>query len=191
MNKPLLIILALCSFIIVVSAQKQEQAITKADLLLTKGKPTLYITFERVGQIKPTPPQSAVANAPSNRVDFRLPEAGRENTEVVWLRLHNNTRWAINIPTDSLYIGPKTTLIRLGDGRGALASREEIEVNIRYEVEAEQNARMIRPPVIRRADILSSTWLASERSIIFVVPREYLAKNLMTDVTQTEFRVLT
>jgi hypothetical protein len=120
-----------------------------------------------------------------------LPEAGRENTEVVWLRLHNNTRWAINIPTDSLYIRPKTTLIRLGDGRGALAPREGIEVNIRYEVEAEQNARMIRPPVIRRADILSSTWLASERSIIFVVPREYLAKNLMTDVTQTEFRVLT
>lgn len=117
-----------------------------------------------------------------------------ESIQVVWLRLHNNTRWAINFPTDSLYVGPKITPIRLCDSRGALGLRTDIEVNARYEVEAISGHESVRtsdsgliinspveaakPPVINRSDMFSTSWLPPGGSVIFSVPREHLAERL-------------
>jgi hypothetical protein len=71
--------------------------------------------------------------------DTPLGQSDDQNTEsiqVFRLRLHNNTRWAIKFPTDSLYVGPKITPIRICDGRAALGLRTDLEVNARYDVEA-------------------------------------------------------
>ena len=177
MNKMSLSVLVLCGFCATVSAQQGESCGTKAGILLAKDKPTIYITFERPGKVKPTPTRLAATDTSRRQSDD-------PNIQVVWLRLHNNTRWAINFPTDSLYVGPKITAIRLCDGRGALGLRTDIEVNARYEADAvsgDESARTsdaAQPPVIRRSDVFSTSWLPPGGSVIFSVPREHLAEGL-------------
>ena len=190
MSKVSLAVLVLYVLAIAVSAQHKGTCGTEAGILLSKDKPTVYITFERAGQIKPAP----VRLAATDIIQERSNDQDNESIQVVWLRLHNNTRWAINFPTDSLYIGPKITPIRLCDGRGALGLRTGIEVNARYEVEAVGGFESVRtsnggliinspidtpkPPIVNRSDMLSTSWLPSGRSVIFSVPREHLAKHL-------------
>lgn len=163
-----------------VSAQQGESCGTKAGILLAKDKPTIYITFERAGKVKPTPTRLAATDTSPRQSD----DQNNENIQVVWLRLHNNTRWAINFPTDSLYVGPKITPIRLCDGRGALGLRTDMEVNARYEAEAVSGYESARtsdaaqPPVINRSDVFSTSWLPPGGSVIFSVPREHLAERL-------------
>jgi hypothetical protein len=189
MKKLSLAMLVLPILFVTLSAQTGESCATRTGILLSKDKPTIYITFERAGKVNPAPVRLAATDAP-------LGQSNDQNTEsirVFWLRLHNNTRWAIKFPTDSLYVGPKITPIRLCDGRGALGLRTDIEVSARYEVETvsygsvrtfgggskmNSPADDAKPPVINRSDVFSTTWLPPGGSVIFSVPREHLAKHL-------------
>lgn len=191
MSKVSLAVLFLFVLAMAVSAQHKEPCGTQSGILLSKEKPTIYITFERVGKVKPTPTRLAATDTTQEKSD----DQDDESIQVVWLRLHNNTRWAINFATDSLYVGPKITPMRLCDGRGALGLRTGIEVNVRYEVEAVSGYESVRtsdggliinspvdvpkPPVINRSDVFSTSWLPAGGSVIFSVPREHLvAKHL-------------
>jgi hypothetical protein len=49
---------------------------------------------------------------------------------------YNNTRWAINFCTPSLYVGAKVAPLRLNDGRAVLGLRDGVEVTMCHEVEA-------------------------------------------------------
>src|SRR5687768_9340737 len=102
MNKMGLSVLVLSVLAATVSAQQGESCGTKAGILLAKDKPTIYITFERAGKVNPMPTRLAATDTSPRQSD----DQNNENIQVVWLRLHNNTRWAINFPTDSLYVGP-------------------------------------------------------------------------------------
>jgi hypothetical protein len=159
-----------------------------ADILLLKDKPTIYITFERAGMVKPAPVRLAATDNLQEIADGH----SDENSQVVWLRLHNNTRWAINFPTDSLYIGTNITPTRLCNGRPALGLRSGIEVNARYKMEVVDNAAaaqttesgiainnptgILKPPVLNRSDVFSTSWLPAGGSVIFSVPREHLTR---------------
>jgi len=172
----------------IISAQQSEPCGTRAGILLSKDKPTIYMTFERAGKVKRMPTRLAATDTSSEPSE----DQNDESIEAVWLRLHNNTRWAINFPTNSLYVGPKITSIRLCDGRGALGLRTDIEVTARYEVEAisgyesvqTSDGKLItnssldatKPPVINRSDMFSTSWLPPGGSVIFSVPREYLTE---------------
>jgi hypothetical protein len=196
-NIALLGLSMLCGFALAVLAQQKDQATTKENILFSKGKPTIYITFESTNRLGPSSTKLiAIDNA---NEEPQKPVSSEGGIQIVRLRLHNNTRWAISFSTDSLYIGPKATPLRLSDGRGALGLRDGIEVNIRYGIEPELglepvkapdssiNTRPIevKPPVINRSDMLSTSWLPSGRSVIFIVPREHLAKNLRVYVSFT------
>jgi hypothetical protein len=189
MNKMSLAVLVLHVVAVMISAQQSESCGTKAGILLSKDKPTIYITFERVGKVKRMPTRLAATDTSPERSD----DQNDESIQVVWLRLHNNTRWAINFPTDSLYVGPKITPIRLCDGRGVLGLRTDIEVNARYEGEAvsygsvrtfgsgskmNSPADAAKPPMINHSDVFSTSWLPPGGSVIFSVPREHLAERL-------------
>jgi hypothetical protein len=153
---------------------RQREGTTKADVVLLKGKPTVYITFERAGERKPV--------------------YAKESNRGIWLRLYNNTRWSISFCTESLYIGTKTTPLRLSDGRGVLGLRDGVEISPCYEVEAvrgyesertrdgglviEKPIQVSTPPVGTRGDVSSISWLPSGRSAIFSIPGEHLAKHL-------------
>ena len=86
----------------------------KEKILIENNRPTVYITFERGGK--------------------REPIYTSESNQGIWLRLHNNTKWAINFCTQGLYIPPKVAPTALLDGR-VLALREGVEITICHGVE--------------------------------------------------------
>lgn len=174
MDKILGATLILCSLVLTAFPQQQRmQGASNEDVKISKDKPTVYLTFERAGERKPL--------------------FASESNQGVWLRLHNNTRWAINFCTLSLYIGPKVASLRLSDGRGVLGLRDGVEVNMCHQVEAVKsyesgvtpeggmfNGKPVKvqplPVGYGTGDVFSTSWLPAGGSVIFSVPREHLAK---------------
>jgi hypothetical protein len=71
---------------IVFGIQAQNKATSNQDnVRIMRDKPSVYITFERVGQLK-------------------SPDVGDGN-ERVWLRLHNNTRWPLMLDMSAVPSG--------------------------------------------------------------------------------------
>lgn len=161
-------------FAVAVLAQQSDRGTSKGDILFTKARPTIYITFEGTGTVTPTATKLAADTTGQEAHE----EKAKNGIRILRLRLHNNTRWAISFSTDSLYIGPNITPWRLGDGRPALGLRDGIQVNVQYQIEPERGAKVVEAPVINRGDVSSTSWLPPGRSIIFNVPREHLNKNL-------------
>lgn len=155
-------------------SQQTQLAVSKGKVSLTNDRPTVYLTFEREGK--------------------REPVHASESDQGIWLRLHNNTKWAINFCTPSLYIPPKVAPVRLGDGRGVLGLNDGVEITVCHGVEKvrryEWKLKRTREAKNREStgsdrqvgydtgDVFSSGWLPSGSSIIFSVPREHLSKDL-------------
>jgi hypothetical protein len=175
MKKPLWAMLILCSFALTASPQQHRPRASNEDLRLSKDKPTIYITFERAGE--------------------RRPLFANESNQGVWLRLHNNTRWAINFCTPSFYIGEKVAPLHLSDGKAVLGLRDGIEIDMCHEVEAVKSYESgmtpdgamfkgrpvkVRPTPVGygTGDLFSNSWLPAGNSVVFSVPREHLAKHL-------------
>src|SRR4051794_19247891 len=70
------------------------------------GKPTIYLTLDRFGE-----------------------------NDSVWLRLHNNTRWAISIRTQEPYQRANVTTLILADGRHVPGLADQVEVVPEYFIE--------------------------------------------------------
>jgi hypothetical protein len=123
----------------------------------TPSKPSIFLSFERSG------PREPIYNG--------------EGHEGVWLRLYNNTEWAISFCTESLYLGDKTTPLQLHDGRAVLGLRHGTEVAACYWIEETETAR---PNHRLRAgfhgDVSSMSWLPPGRSVVIGIPRENLSK---------------
>ena len=161
------------------SAQTLQRCDTTAGVTIVANQPTLYISFEEVNEGPPTSRlASASAGEPAEKLQQQQPKERGKHGEFIWLRLHNNTRWAISVPTDSLYVGPVISPITLCAGRSVLAIRDGRKINARYEL-----ALPTRPdsadknlPILIRSDVSSTTWLPPGGSVLFSVPREHLSK---------------
>lgn len=156
-------------------SQQAQLSANKKKVLLQDDRPTVYLTFEREGKREPIHPS--------------------ESSQGIWLRLHNNTKWAINFCTLGLYLPPKVVPIYLADGASVLGLKDSVEVNMchgveelrRYETrvwrkgevnERESAKRSERQVGYDTGDVFSSAWLPSGSSVLFSVPREHLSKNL-------------
>jgi hypothetical protein len=166
----------LLSVLLMASYSQQAQvAANKETVSLTNDRPTVYLTFEREGKREPIHPS--------------------ESNQGIWLRLHNNTKWAINFCTLSLYIPPKVAPVRLSDGRSVLGLNDGVEVSMchgvealkRYEIQLARKGERKKQESIKgtdrqvgydTGDVFSSAWLPSGSSVIFSVPREQLSKSL-------------
>jgi hypothetical protein len=105
----------------------------------------------------------------------------------VWLQLHNNTKWAISIKTESLYIGEKVQPLTLMNGKGVLAIRSGITVSPCYDVEeipgeslsAESDSINEEPyqrlRLGRAFTVGSSSWIPSGANVRFQIPSEHLS----------------
>lgn len=105
------------------------------DVRLDASKPSVYLTFERFGE-----------------------------TDFAWLRLHNNTRWAISFRTEDLYVGSNVTPLVLGDGRHVSGLTDNLEVAPEYFIEHEIDGVTSRG---RYWCTDSASWLPSARSVVF------------------------
>ena len=166
-----------------VSAQTLQPCGTEGGVVLVASKPTLYISFEEVSESSIPVTRLASDGKTSEKPPTEQTKTRSNGGKVIWLRLHNNTRWAISVPTESLYIGPAVAPIWLCNGRSALAVRDSMKINVQFEMEllttrdslSEKNMRGL--PSLNRSDVFSASWLPAGGSLLFSVPGEYLMGN--------------
>ena len=142
-TKLLITVVAICVLVEAVSAQRGGSRRARRDVHISKQHPTIYITFEG---------------------------SGRERD--VWLRLHNNTRWVIQVPAVEMYMGRDVVPYRLADeyrlagkGRGAVAKP-------RYYVERSDGT----PVTTDQVDTSFGAPVPPGHSVLFNVSREHLSK---------------
>jgi hypothetical protein len=105
------------------------------DVRLDVSRPSIYLTFERSGE-----------------------------NDLVWLRLHNNTRWAISVRTEDAYDGANVTPLTLSDGRQVSGLADDLEITPEYFVEH----AIDQVTTSGRYWCTASTyWLPSARSVVF------------------------
>jgi hypothetical protein len=166
-------IIALSGVFVVCHAQQGQGP--KESISINSNNPTVYLTFEKEGPREPIHPS--------------------ESKQGIWLRLHNNSKWAINFCTLSLYVPPKVAPRRLADGRAVLGLNDGVEINVCHGVEhiatyqwklSRRQKSRNRPATTEeqqvgydRGDVFSSAWLPPGSSVVFSVPREHLSKELV------------
>lgn len=108
-----------------------------------------------------------------------------QNRATVRLRLYNNTRWAVAIPTFSQYVNPKkVATIKLINGETALALPNDRDISsIYYYVEKDGAQENIDVPKLNYSDSFTPSWIPSDDSIFFTVPKEHLKKGLQIYVS--------
>lgn len=129
------------------------QADTKVSAKIVKGedsKPTVYVTVQRTDK------------------------------EKAWLRLKNNTGWAIAVRTDSLYFDRRrTTPLASGGEIFTLPEDKEID-SLHYYVEKEPGvSNRVKAPELSYPDSSSISWIAPNTSILFGVPLKQLDPGLI------------
>jgi hypothetical protein len=106
-----------------------------------------------------------------------------QDREKVYLRLYNNTVWHISVTTSETYY-PSKTPIKLRNGVSTYAAPDDKNISLQYRVEKYALPwENVRVPKIKYADNGAISWVASEDSILFSVPVEYLRKDLQVFVT--------
>jgi hypothetical protein len=189
-------ILRILFFLIVVlclpsagSAQRRYLPDTRKNVRLVEKKPTIYLEFVRLGTCSRAKSFTVLSSSPceSKRDDIQL-----DKFEAVWLRVHNNSRWAIGIKAGNLYVFPMADGFTLQDRRTVTAANDGVDIDLQYDVEAERGYERVetekgteyqfidvKPPYIERLGAFSQVWIPPGRSVIFAVKRQYLAKHLM------------
>jgi hypothetical protein len=175
MNSKLMSVGFMCVLILIPFWQQPKNLrVLPESPLLSKDKPGVYLSFERAGERK-----SLYAG---------------ETSQGIWLRLHNNTKWAINFCTPGLYIPPKVAPFALLDGRGVLALLEGVEISVCHGVErvslyewvntkagvsrTEKRATCSESEVgYDKGDLNAMAWLPPGKSVVFSVPREHLCSD--------------
>lgn len=87
----------------------------------------------------------------------RKAEHPGEGKEGLWLSIHNNTRAAICIRTESLYIGAKVAPLALMSGKHVLEVRNGIEIAPLYSVEQSRETGFDRLPLTWHGDTFSAS----------------------------------
>lgn len=172
-------------------AQRRDFRDTKNNVRLVRSKPTIYIEFVKAGICEPSHTTTIESWSPC--LSPNKDEAA-ESYDAVWLRAHNNSRWAINFDALSSYVKPIVDAYKLTDGRLVSGIRNGAEIRARYRIEAEvvwewidtpggREYKLVdvKAPIVKRVSPTgtSRVWLPPGRSAVFVVKREHLAKYLM------------
>src|SRR5262245_25030687 len=191
MVKIISVILIGLSIVVPGSAQRRVLSNTKNDVRLVRNKPTIYVEFVKVGVCHPSQTTTVESWSPCTSLNK---DESAESYEAVWLRVRNNTHWAINFDALSAYVAPIVDRYRVNNGHWVSGVRNGAEIRARYRVDAETvwewidtpNGREyklvdVKTPIVNRVSptgVSSRIWLPPGRSSVFVVKREHLAKYL-------------
>jgi hypothetical protein len=104
----------------------------------------------------------------------------------LWLRLRNSTVRDIRIPVETAFPGQKITGEIMKSARN---HKDGAEAPVRYYLEEfstnnpAADAKLPLVPKLHRYDFLTEWWIPRNGSIVFEVPKEYLAMNVMLSVS--------
>lgn len=156
----LLIVILTCSSFVtsqIETERSNTQEGNKSAFALVSGKPSVYIGFERTG--KRRPPGDDVSN------------------KAVWLKLHNNMRFAIKFCAHGLL-----------DKSGNLLTNEQAgEIGLSYDIELTNHSifkgsRTEIPYGNNATDFCHIFTLDAGKAVVFSVPAEHLVKGLSIKV---------
>lgn len=172
-------------------AQRRGVRDTQDNVRLIRNKPTIYIEFVKAGVYQQRRRTFARSwGPPPSRPD----EETVDSYEAVWLRVRNNSRWAINFDALDVHPADHVDAYRLTGGGLVSGVRNGVEIRARYRVDAEIVWEWIETPAGREYKLVdikapifnrvpqgltSRVWLPPGRAAVFVVQREHLAKYLM------------
>jgi len=125
-------------------------------MLLDVRHPSVYLQYDHEAERQPVHPG--------------------EGRTGIWLRIHNNTRGAISIPTEGLYIGLKVAPLTLMSGKGVLGIRDGIEITPLYSVEQERETGFDKLPVTWHGDVYATSWVRSGGTVLMSLPKDDLVK---------------
>lgn len=137
-----------------INAQNRKARLKKASALkILEGKPSIYISFERLGK--------------------RTPLRDTETDEGVWLRLNNNMGYSIRFCSFGIS----------DEGEQLIASDKNSQIGINYDIEVTNSrlfdkTRYDIPSGYRTGSLCFGYELKAGKSIVFAVPKEHLAKGL-------------
>nr|WP_281720841.1 hypothetical protein [Nitrosomonas nitrosa] len=157
-----LLVSLLCLYF--VSDKQQSSQGRSGSILIRRDRPSVYIEFERIGK---TPPLFE-----------------REKEERIWLRLYNNTPWAINFCSFSVKSKYGDTGI-VYEVKRFLTSFGKIEGNSIKDAlpeEKKQQEAVKTPQGYSTADVCIPYTLGSRKFVTFSIPREHLGKNLYIEI---------
>lgn len=161
-NKLILLAFVVSACSVAVVAQVTEPCQVRSGVIRDSSRPSVYLTFEKKGQLD----KSSKAEA----------------SERIWLRLHNNTGWAILIYTQDYYEKSMFAPLRIC-GVANEGLRDGMEIGPLYSIEA-AGEKAVVPKIDWGHMILDpSIWLPSGQSLIFSVPAEHLGKHLRVSIS--------
>lgn len=144
----------------------------------------LFLLSATWGTAFPQNLNSAMSSRPNTEKPTIYIKAECQNKATVRLRLYNNSRWAVTIPTFSVYVNPKKIVtIKLANGATALALPGDRDIStIHYYVEKDGTQENINVPRRDYSDSFNPSWVAINDSIFFTVPKEHLREGLQVYV---------
>lgn len=138
-----------------ISAVAQQDG-GKNPVLLDTAHPSVYLQYDHEAE--------------------RKPEHPGEGKDGLWISIHNNTRGAISIRTQSLYIGSKVAPLALMSGKHVLGVRNGVEIAPLYDVEQDSEKGFDRLPLTWHGDTSSVSWVPSGGSVVMSLPKDDLNK---------------
>jgi hypothetical protein len=137
-----------------IPAAVAQQANAGNSMLLDTNHPSVYLQYDREAERQPVHPG--------------------EGRTGIWLRIHNNTRGAISIPTEGLYIGPKVASLTLISGKGVLGIRDGVEIAPLFSLEEDHETGYDKLPLAWHGDVYSTSWVPSGGTVLMSLPKDDL-----------------
>lgn len=101
-----------------------------------------------------------------------------QDKKMVYLRMYNNTIWALAVKSDELYYNTKHS-VKLANGKEFYAMPNDKVTSLQYRVDRFASPwEKVNAPKILPSDNGSMGWIASQDSVLFSVPLEYLRDKL-------------
>lgn len=158
-------------------------------VLVDEKKTAVYLEFVKTGVCNNGNYLTVIRVSPCEKKS----ETDQE-LQAVWVKLVNNTRWAISTDVQKLAIPPLIYPIELSNKQTVTAAKDSAEFDVIYDVESETGcdfgieapkgqvcARRETPvPNYNRRGASSTIFIPSGQSIIYAINQEHLKKYLTT-----------
>ncbi|HLF84232.1 MAG TPA: hypothetical protein VI837_08670, partial [Blastocatellia bacterium] len=144
--------------------RERQAAIDTATL-----KRHVYISFEHYGEMADPGEQRLAESDEPNKSKILRPAA---EADAIWLRLHNDSRLPIKIPTQSMYLPNRNCSYEFSHGYKILGLCPNREISVWFGLE-DKNGK----PIPYGFDFGSSAILLPKTSVVFGVPRNVLKDN--------------
>ena len=167
----------ICCFVFSAFAQNRSGNIdTRKNTHVDEKKPAVYTEFVKLEKRSETINYALTSES--------APILKTEEYEAVLMRVTNNSRWAIQFQVHFDDLFPKLELKPLQDKRLVFTPSSNAEVELEYGVEQISSQTLItaklrlKVPYTKVYSHTTDLWLFSGQSVIYVVKREELRRNL-------------